>query len=307
MITGIHHVTAIASDPQTNLEFYVGTLGLKLVKQTINYDDPGTYHLYYGDGMGRPGTILTFFPWPGARRGRVGTGQVVETSLSVPTKAVGFWRERFRAFGVEFDDQDTMLSFTDPDGLPLRIVAVDGDIRPGDNSSATVPQDFAIRGVDSVTLQVGSASPTLELLMGKMGFDVSDDGDGRFEVGADISGNAVYVQEAEAGDLPGASGAGTVHHIAFRVPDDAAQARWRKELLALDYNVSPVMDRRYFHSIYYQEPGGVLFELATDPPGFTEDGEPSETLGRKLQLPEWLEGRRGMIEAHLPSLIIPGG
>ncbi|MBC8140307.1 MAG: ring-cleaving dioxygenase [Armatimonadetes bacterium] len=305
MITGIHHVTAIAGDPQTNVNFYAGTLGLRLVKQTINYDDPGTYHLYYGDGLGRPGTILTFFPWKNARRGRAGTGQVVATALSIPVGAADFWRERLTTKGVAFDDHGTTLSFTDGDGLPLLLTEVAGDTRPGDNGAADVPGQYAIRGVDSVTLQVGTASPTLELLTGQMGFDISTDGDGRFTVGADTSGNAVYLHEAEEGDAPGLSGAGTVHHVAFRVPDDAAQATWQAELTTAGYHVSPVMDRQYFHSIYYREPGGVLFEIATDPPGFVADGETPETLGKRLQLPDWLEGKRDAIEAHLPKLTLP--
>ncbi len=305
MITGLHHVTAIAGDPQTNVDFYAGTLGLRLVKQTINYDDPGTYHLYYGDGLGRPGTILTFFPWANARRGRPGTGQVVAITLSIPPGAVAFWATRLEECGIAFDDHDMTLSLTDPDGLPLILTEVAGDTRPGDSGAADVPMAFAIRGVDSVTLQVGAASPTLELLTERMGFTVSTDGDGRFTVGEESSGNAVYLHEAEPGDPPGIGGAGTVHHVAFRVPDDAAQAQWQTELIAAGYHASPVMDRQYFHSIYYREPGGVLFELATDPPGFAADGETEETMGKRLQLPDWLEAKRGAIEAHLPKLTIP--
>ena len=305
MITGIHHVTAIAGDAQANVAFYAGTLGLKLVKQTINYDDPGTYHLYYGDGLGRPGTILTFFPWANARRGRPGTGQVVAIALSVPPGAGAFWRERLTTQGVPFDDHGATLSLSDPDGLPLLLTEVSGDTRPGDNGAASVPQTFAIRGVDSVTMQVGAASPTLELLTGLMGFDVSGDGDGRFTVGTELSGNALYLHEAEPDDPPGIGGAGTVHHVAFRVPDDATQMQWHDELTAAGYGVSPVTDRQYFNAIYYREPGGVLFEIATDPPGFTADGETAETLGTRLQLPDWLEDRRGVIEAHLPKITVP--
>ena len=305
MITGIHHVTAIAGDPQANVDFYAGTLGLKLVKITINYDDPGTYHLYYGDGLGRPGTILTFFPWKGARRGRIGTGQVVAITLSLPVGALRYWRERLGEKNISFEEQGAVLSLADPDGLPLILTERDGDTRPGDNNSGNVPQEFAIRGVDSVTLQVGEAAPTLELLTERMGFEISQDGDGRFTAGEDTSGNAVYLHEAEENDLPGLSGAGTVHHVAFRVPDDAAQEKWRNELTELGFAVSPVMDRQYFHSIYYREPGGVLLELATDAPGFTADGESADTLGKRLQLPEWLESKRDIIEAHLPKLRLP--
>lgn len=305
MITGIHHVTAIASDPQANIDFYSGVLGLKLVKITINYDDPGTYHFYYGDGLGRPGTILTFFPWPGARRGRVGTGQVVSTALSIPVGATTYWRDRLTERGISFEGQQTTLALHDPDGMPLTLTEVAGDTRPGDNNTGDVSPEFAIRGIDSITLQVAQASPTLELLTGQMGFEVLHDGDGRFTAGADVSGNAVYIQEAEEGDPHGMSGAGTVHHVAFRLPNDAEQLEWHEELLASGYHVSPVMDRQYFHSIYYREPGGILFELATDEPGFLTDGETAETLGKRLQLPPQLEAKREMIEAHLPKLRIP--
>lgn len=302
MITGIHHVTAIASDPQANLDFYVGVLGLKLVKLTINYDDPGMYHFYYGDGLGRPGTILTFFPMPGARRGRVGTGQLVTTALSVPVGAADYWRQRLIAQKIDFEDQGATISLQDPDDMPLMLTEVANDSRPGDSSKGDVPREFAIRGVDSVTLQVAQAAPTLELLTERMGFVVSDDGEGRFTIGGDVSGNAAYLQEAEDGDPHGLSGPGTVHHVAFRLPDDEAQAKWYDELTALGYHASPIRDRQYFHSIYFREPGGILFELATDNPGFTVDGETAETLGTRLQLPAHLEAKRGVIEAHLPKV-----
>lgn len=305
MITGIHHVTAIASDPQANIDFYAGVLGLKLVKVTINYDDPGTYHFYYGDGLGRPGTILTFFPWPGARRGHVGTGQVVATTLSVPVGAADYWRGRLEEQGIVYENQIGDILLQDPDGLPLILKEVEGDSRPGDNGAVPVPIEFAIRGIDSVTLQVADAAPTLELLTERMGFVVSEDGDGRFRTGSDVSGNAVYLQEAEEGDARGMSGAGTVHHVAFRLPGDAEQTSWRDELLAQGFHVSPVMDRQYFHSIYYREPGGILFELATDTPGFLSDGEILATLGKRLQLPHHLEAKRDIIEAHLPVLRLP--
>ncbi len=302
MITGIHHVTAIASDPQSNIDFYAGVLGLRLVKTTINYDDPGMYHFYYGDGAGRPGTILTFFPIPGARRGRVGTGQVVETALSIPVGATDFWRERLTERDIALEDRGSALAFVDPDGLPLVLTEVNDDPRPGDNGAVGIPAEYAIRGIDSVTLQVAQASPTLELLTERMGFAISGAGTGRFTAGADVSGNALYLQEAEAGDAHGLSGAGTVHHVAFRLPDNAEQTRWHDELTALGYHVSPIMDRQYFHSIYYREPGGILFELATDPPGFLADGEAADTLGKRLQLPPGLEAEREIIEAHLPQL-----
>jgi len=231
---------------------------------------------------------------------------VIATALSIPMGTADYWRTRLTAEEVAFQDYGTSLGLSDPDGLELILTEVDGDTRPGDGSQGAVPAEFAIRGLDSVTLQVGQAHPTLELLTERMGFDTDESGDGRFTVGSSVSGSSVYLNEAEEGDPRGLMGAGTVHHVAFRVPDDATQTQWRDELLGLGFAVSPVMDRQYFHSIYFREPGGILFELATDAPGFTADGEDATTLGTGLQLPEKYEADRARIESHLPKLRLPG-
>ena len=281
MISGIHHVTAIASDAQANVNFYAGVLGLRLVKKTINYDDPGTYHLYYGDGQGRPGTILTFFPWPGASRGQVGLGQVVETALTVPADSLPYWRKRLADSGVSVTEGDEMLQFTDNDGMPLALIA---DGVAGETYSA-VPGEAAITGVHHVALATLRPDSTQALLDDVM----------QLKSGARLD-HGTYNR--------GTMGAGIVHHVAFRVPDDAAQTTWQETLQARGFGVSPVMDRQYFHSIYFREPGGVLFELATDPPGFTAD-EPLESLGTRLCLPDWLEGNRALIEKSLVPLRLP--
>jgi len=285
MIHGIHHVTAIAGDAQRNLDFYTKTLGLRLVKRTVNFDDPGTYHLYYGDGLGRPGTILTFFPWKNAFRGRTGQGQVTETALAVPEGALPYWRTRLQEFAVPFEDLGDELLFADPDGMRLALVE-SGLLTDG---YGAVPTQYAITRIDHVKL--GSVEPieTLELVQGIMGLD-------------GINGPAQL--DPDADKLPkGMMGPGAVHHVAFRVADDASELEWREKLLDAGYAVSPVMDRQYFHSIYFREPGGVLFEIATDPPGFMTDETEAE-LGQKIQLPSWLESQRAEIEKALPPLKI---
>ncbi|GAB4468352.1 MAG: ring-cleaving dioxygenase [Armatimonadaceae bacterium] len=285
MIHGIHHVTAIAGDAQRNVDFYAGTLGLRLVKRTVNFDDPGTYHLYYGDGLGRPGTILTFFPWKGAIRGRIGQGQVIETTLAVPDGALTYWRERLKEHGVAVHDMEDELIFADPDGMRLSMIE-SGLLSDG---YGPVPAQYAISRIDHVSL--GSADPmgTLETVQAIMGLDV-------------VTGPAQLAPDSEK--LPrGTMGPGAVHHVAFRVADDATELEWREKLLDQGYQVSEVMDRQYFHSIYFREPGGILFEIATDPPGFTTD-ETLEELGTKLQLPPWLEPHRDQIEKALPPLEI---
>ena len=303
MITGIHHLTAIAKDAQENVDFYAGVLGLRLVKKTVNFDDPGTYHLYYGDGMGRPGTILTFFPYGQSAPGRVGVGQVTETALGVPAGSLPYWRERLTLNGVPFTEAGAgVLRFADPDGLHLMLE--EGDY-PGDGSgSGTVAPENAIRGIVGVVLAVRETAPTVKLLTEVMNFHTVREGVYEAKSGAAFARVAVISPPAELASAPkarGLNGAGTVHHVAFRVPDDAAQEKWQAALEAQGYHVSPVMDRFYFHSIYYREPGGILFELATDPPGFTAD-EPLEELGQNLKLPEQYEKFRNELEAHLAPL-----
>jgi len=309
-ILGIHHVTAIAGEPQQNIDFYAGFLGLRLVKLTVNYDDPGTYHLYYGDGIGHPGTILTFFPWPGAPKGRKGTGQLTTTSFSMPRGSVGYWVERLSERGIRFEGPtdrfgDQVISFSDPDDLKLELVAHAGaETRSGWNRGP-VPREHAIRGFFGVTLSEEGYERTASLLTETMGFRlVKEDGNRfRYEVGA--GGPGAMVDVLCQPDAPmGLVSVGTVHHVAWRTPTDEKQIEWRKDLVKARLNVTPVIDRKYFHSIYFREPGGVLFEIATDPPGFTVD-EREEELGTRLMLPSRLEPLRADLDHVLPPVKLP--
>jgi catechol 2,3-dioxygenase-like lactoylglutathione lyase family enzyme len=300
---GIHHVTAITADAQKNIDFYTGVLGLRLVKLTVNFDDPGSYHLYYGDELGRPGTILTFFAWPGAPRGRTGPPQVTATSFAVPPAASEFWAERLRQpawsrFG------DPVLGFADPDGMRLEIVAT---ARPGGQTTlrGPVPTESAIRGFHGVTLSEEGYETTARLLTDVMGFRADGNEGNRFRYGAPAGDFASAVDLLCVPDARrGGMGTGVVHHVAFRTPDDEQQRTWRAELVRQGYNVSSVMDRTYFHSIYFREPCGVLFEVATDGPGFSAD-QPPEELGTRLMLPPWLEPQRSELERVLPPLRLP--
>ena len=309
-LSGIHHVTAIAGDPQQNVDFYAGTLGLRLVKRTVNFDDPGTYHLYFGDEVGHPGTILTFFPWPGAPRGQRGAGQATTVSFSVPPDSLAFWEERLRTRGVPFEAlespfDESILEFSDPDGLALELV---GDSRKDLGTpwaAASVPVARAIRGFHGIALLEHVHTGTERLLTEVMGLQFARTVGHRRRYTAADGGSAAYVDIVSAPDAsPGRVAVGTVHHVAWRVASDDAQAAWRQRLLEAGVNVTPVRDRQYFRSIYYHEPGGVLFEIATDPPGFTID-EPPEALGAALRLPPWLEPRREALEARLPRLRLP--
>jgi glyoxalase family protein len=308
-ILGVHHVTAIASDPQKNIDFYAGVLGLRLVKLTVNYDDPTTYHLYYGDGQGHPGTIMTFFPWLGAIAGRIGTGQLTVTSFAVPQKSVGYWKSRLTEHETsvqetrsEFDEE--LLFFTDPDGLQLELVATHADPDRVWNRSH-VPADFAIRGFHHVTLSENGYERTASLLTDTLGFKRIQERGARFRYAASngLPGTIVDLICAPEG-RPGRVSVGTVHHVAWRTPTDQQQVKWRETIRDLQYNVTPVIDRTYFHSIYFREPGGVLFEIATDPPGFAVD-EPADQIGTSLVLPLWLEGERRELERILPAVHLP--
>jgi glyoxalase family protein len=306
-ISGVHHITAIASDAQKNLDFYTGVLGLRLVKLTVNFDDPGTYHLYYGDYSGQPGTILTFFPWRGIPKGQTGPGEVVATTLAVPSQSLPFWEKHLSEKAIPFSRSvnafgEDVIAFSDGDGMKLQLVE-----QPEDNSRAgwpggPIPAEASVRGIAGATIETVSVPDTEKLVVETMGFQkIGEDGNKhRFEAGTGSTRSIVDLVEPED-ERRGRMGAGTVHHIAWRTPNDVEQIEWRRELAKLGYGVSPVMDRQYFHSIYYREPGGVLFEIATDPPGFTTD-EPVESLGSRLMLPPWLEKDRGVIEASLPKL-----
>ena len=312
---GLHHVTAITADPQKNIDFYCNVLGLRLVKLTVNFDDPASYHLYYGDNLGHPGTILTFFAWPGAYAGRIGPPQVTTTAFAVPIGTVDYWSDRLaqnqvktQPSTIRFDEQ--ILTLLDPDGLQLELVATSHlGGTPWDKSP--VPEKFAIRGFHGVTLSEEGYENTARLLTGVMGYQQANHEGNRFRyrVGTGGPGGgvaAILDLLCVPGGRHGTMGAGAVHHVAFRTPDDAQQLVWRKRLVEQGLNVTPVIDREYFHSIYYREPGGVLFEIATEPPGFTVDQAP-EQLGYKLMLPAWLEAQRERIEAVLPRLRLPAG
>ena len=308
-LLGIHHVTAIASDPQRNVDFYAGALGLRLVKQTVNFDDPGTYHFYYGDELGHPGTILTFFPWPGARRGRQGTGQIGATAFSVPGHSLEFWRDRLAALGLDSDtetrfDQDVLI-FADPDGMPIELVAdraVDGI---AGWAGGPVPAEHAIRGVHSVTLWEADADLTDTILQGALGFTALDEAGARTRYHIAEPGIGARVDVLHLPDAaPASGGAGTVHHVAWRTGDRDQQQAWQARVSARGLHVTDILDRQYFTSIYFREPGGVLFEIATDPPGFTRDEAPDE-LGTALRLPPWYKEQRAAIERALPPIRLP--
>ena len=309
---GIHHVTAIAGDAQRNLDFYSGLLGLRLVKRTVNFDDPGTYHLYYGDGEGHPGTIMTFFPWKGALRGALGVGQTGTTAFSVPEGSLGFWLERLGAAGVPVEDpkirfDEEVIVFADPDGLRLELVADrDAADRPSWQSGPVASQ-HAIRSFYGVSLIESSLEATADLLTSRMGFEKthSEGARHRFE-----AANREPASRLDVLVLPnegfGQMGVGSVHHVAFRIAGDKQQDRWRQEALEAGLQVTGTRDRTYFRSIYFREPGGVLFEIATDPPGFSVD-ETLAGLGSSLKLPGWLEPQRAAIERTLPPLHLPTG
>jgi glyoxalase family protein len=306
---GIHHVTAIAGDPARNLDFYSRVLGLRLVKRTVNFDDPGTYHLYFGDRAGSPGTILTFFPYPGARPGRHGTGQAVEITFAVRRHAFAVWLDRLHRLQIAYEGPETrmgesILRFRDPDGLTLEIAGIDGLAETGAAVWTTdeVGAETALHGFHGVTLWQRDHEATADILTGHLGYErTGEAGDRvRFAVPGEGPGRIVDLRRMPD-SRGGTAGAGTVHHVAFRASGAEQQHAVQEAVRARGLNVTPVIDRNYFHSIYFREPGGVLFEVATDPPGFTVD-EPAESLGTSLKLPAQHEARRAEIEAALPTL-----
>jgi glyoxalase family protein len=337
---GIHHVTCVAGDPQRNLDFWVETLGLRLVKRSINQDDPGTYHFFFADAEGTPGTSMTFFPWSDLPSGKVGSGQVSRTAFRVPEGSLDYWEERFDEYGVSYGDRterfgsearsasdtasgdepraETVLPFTDPDGLPVELVEVEiPDDDPTVPWTEFVPESAAIRGFHSVTLWLADPQPTMELLR-TMGFervatategssgdsretgDTTGDERTRFAAGGPV-GKYVDVLPTVEG---GRQGHGTVHHVAFQTPTDEDQEAMRAAVRGEGLNPTQQIDRHWFRSVYFREHGGVLFELATSDPGYTSD-EPLDDLGGRLVLPGQFEARRDEIEAGLPDVTIP--
>lgn len=297
---GIHHITAIVGHPQENVDFYAGVLGLRLVKQTVNFDDPGTYHLYFGNEGGNPGTIITFFPWAGARQGKIGDGQVGVTSYVAPKGSLDFWKNRLEKFNVTYTEKNRFgelyLVFDDPHGLHLEIVEREAGVANPWKLGDVTP-DVAIKGFGGATLFSSQPDKTADLLENVMGLErIGTEGDFvRFRSSADI-GNIIDLKLTPIGR--GQMGVGTVHHIAWRAIDDQDQLDWKKYVSANGYGVTPVQDRNYFNAIYFREHGEILFEIATDPPGFAHD-ETHETMGEKLMLPEQYEQHRGQIEQGL--------
>jgi glyoxalase family protein len=304
--SGIHHITAISGDPARNVAFYTDALGLRLVKKTVNFDDPGTYHLYYGDGQGSPGTILTFFPWAGARPGRRGAGEASGTAFAIPPAAVSFWLARLAAKDIPHEMPvqrfgETVIGFSDPDGMTLELVAQPSVADSLGWSNGDVPEQHAIRGFAGITIW----SPVPDVtgaVLSAMGYRKGgSEGDiTRWTTGQPNLATTIDVRDASM-ITRHQSGAGAVHHVAYRAANDAEQADLVSALRATGLQVTEQVDRNYFRSVYFREPGGTLFEIATDDPGFAVD-ESQDRLGETLQLPAWLEPRRSAIEAALPSL-----
>jgi glyoxalase family protein len=306
-MTGIHHVTAIAGKANMNVAFYTQVLGLRLVKKTVNFDDPGTYHLYYGDETGSPGTILTFFPWEHAATGRAGVGFTQETAFRIPLESMGYWTQRLLQKGVGHGGHErrfgeTRLPFSDPDGTVLVLIGDPAAAGEPGWAQNGIPAEHAIRGFHSAGLLVAQAQATAEVLRTVLGFlPLQSEGSiTRFATAQKSKG--AYVDLREAGDfLQGRMGRGSVHHIAFRARDDAHQSEMTARVRSCGLQPTDQIDRKYFRSVYFREPGGILFELATDAPGFGVD-EPLTELGTHLKLPDFLESRRPSIEAALRPL-----
>ncbi|MBD2750910.1 ring-cleaving dioxygenase [Microvirga sp. BT688] len=304
----IHHITAIAGPAQRNLDFYTRVLGLRLVKKTVNFDDPGTYHLYYGDEAGQPGTILTFFPWAQAAPGRLGVGETQETVFRVPEGSIGYWTQRLNEKGVVNEAPrtrfgETVLAFEDPDGMRLALVAVPGIENEPAWTTGDIPADHAIRGFHSASLLVENAAPTGAILTDIFGFtEIGREGSRiRYKAG-DMALGGIIDLNAPGGLPRGRSGAGTVHHIAFRAASDTVQADMVKKLMQNHgIRATEQKNRDYFRAVYFREPNGILFEIATDDPGFAVD-EPASSLGQALKLPRFLESKRERIKAVLPKI-----
>ncbi|UOK63927.1 ring-cleaving dioxygenase [Paenibacillus sp. OVF10] len=302
---GIHHITAFAGDPQANVDFYAGVLGLRLVKKTINFDAPDVYHLYFGDEHGSPGTIITFFPSAGSPRGKIGGGQVGITSYVIPPGSIGFWQNRLEQYNIEVTKtsrfNEDLLQFEDGEGLRLELV----EREEGATSTWAhegIPTDKAIKGFGGAVLFSVNPQRTMDALEKIMGFvRVSENEEyARFRSSGDI-GNVVDIPVTRM--ALGMGGAGTVHHIAWRAKDDEEHAQWSEAVRDYGYQPTPVRDRQYFNAIYFREAGGILFEIATDPPGFAKD-EPADSLGQKLMLPEWFEKYRPQIEDNLQPIVV---
>ena len=309
-VPGIHHVTAITGDVQRNVDFYVSVLGLRFIKKTVNFDVPDTYHIYFGDRLGTPGTALTFFGWPHLPWGPAGSGQVTVISFAVPAASLDYWFGRLQELGAQPSRSSRfgadVVTFKDPDQFQLELVGQASDDRWVPWPEGPVDPELAIRGFHSVGLGVSDAEPSRRFLRETMGFqEVAREGR-RSRLATGNGTPSSLVELLEDPDLPrGEEAIGTVHHVAWRAADDAHELAWREKLVEAGRQVTPVIDRKYFHSIYFREPGGVLFEIATDQPGFTVDEAP-EALGSALQLPPQYEGRRENLKFNLPPIVVPG-
>lgn len=307
-ILGLHHITAIAGDAKRNFDFYSKILGLRFIKKTVNFDDPGTYHFYFGDEVGNAGTILTFFPWgEGIQQGRKGSGMATEIGYSVPKGSLAFWQERFEKYNVIYNKPaekfgEKYLTFLDPDGLKLELI----ESKTGDNRKSwetdEVKADVATKGFHSITLTLNNIQPTAAILTEIFGYKLVEQEVNRYRYSTDAVENASIVDLVELADEHrGLVANGSVHHVAFRVKDDATLMYFRDKIEQYGLSITPQIDRQYFHSLYFREPGGVLFELATENPGFMVD-ETLEDLGKNLKLPPQYESSRDKIEAHLVKI-----
>ncbi|MDR6368830.1 glyoxalase family protein [Chryseobacterium bernardetii] len=305
-ILGLHHITAIADNAKRNLDFYTKVLGVRLVKKTVNFDDPGTYHFYFGNEEGTPGTILTFFPWEGIGKGTNGSGMATHIGYSVPKGSLEFWRNHLQSLNVAIEEGEIfgekMISFKDPDGLQLQLI----EPLSKDNRKVWTTDDIkdenALRGFHNVTLTLRKADPTIKVLTDILGYDLQKQEGERYRLATDAIDTANLVDIIENDKIPaGRNAAGTNHHIAFRVKDDNVLMEYREKALSAGLSITPKINRDYFYSLYFREPGGVLFEIATDNPGFTVD-EPLNELGTNLKLPVQYEGMREKIEGVLPNL-----
>ena len=306
-ILGLHHITAIAGNAKRNLEFYTKVMGQRLVKKTVNFDDPHTYHFYFGDEVGTPGSILTFFPWERVRKGYNGSGMATGIGYSVPNNSLDFWTARFKQFNVKHEETserfgEEYVRFQDPDGLEIHLVVPKHEDKRKPWETAEVDKTVATRGFHSVTLTVRKLAPTADILTSILGYQLMKQEGNYDRFVTDAVENASIVDIIEAPELaPGLNAGGTNHHVAFRVKDDKILMDYREKILSRGLNITPKIDRDYFFSLYFREPGGVLFELATENPGFDKD-EPVDELGTHLQLPAQYEKARAEIEKALPPL-----
>jgi len=306
VIKGLHHITAVSGPPQENYNFYRNILGLRFIKKTVNFDDPGTYHLYYGNYHATPGSSITFFPWQHVVNGAPNSGEAKIVDYAIPTESIPYWKARFDEHNIDYSDQNTLfgqegLTLQDNDGMKIRLIEDQRVNHIETKEVANVKEEHGIRGFFGTTLSLDDTGRTAELLQ-EFGWnrEGKENKIERFTSNPENNLGTVVDLKTEP-DLNGRFGCGSIHHIAFRVPDDDVQAEWREKLKRMGFQVTPVQNRDYFRSIYFREPGGVLFEIATDIPGFTKD-EPLEKLGEKLQLPVWYEKNREQIEAELPTL-----